>query len=221
MKSLEARKREALYWISGLVWTLAVLLFIVLSEVESLEDAPALMEANTLYYALSTIAQCAAALAALIGFLGLWRQDRLKQERDQAERDLRGLLIGRHLGVSAENCYVLHIDDIIQRAEQFIAEHRDAQDQNPRQVALKMDATLRRWRARPSEQQRLMRALKYFLGGTLAILVLTIVGLVFVDELRTCWATPWLLIGASVGLGIGPAYVVRQAARYEEFEPGW
>jgi hypothetical protein len=29
------------------------------------------MDATTLYYALSTIAQCAAALAALIGFLGL------------------------------------------------------------------------------------------------------------------------------------------------------
>ena len=33
-----------------------------------------------LYYALSTIGQCAAALAALIGFLGMWRLDRLKDE---------------------------------------------------------------------------------------------------------------------------------------------
>jgi hypothetical protein len=42
------------------------------------------MDPTALYYALSTIAQCAAALAALIGFLGLWRLDRLKQERAQA-----------------------------------------------------------------------------------------------------------------------------------------
>jgi hypothetical protein len=35
------------------------------------------MDPTALYYALSTIAQCAAALAALIGFLGLWRLDRL------------------------------------------------------------------------------------------------------------------------------------------------
>jgi hypothetical protein len=36
------------------------------------------MDPNALYYALSTIAQCAAALAALIGFLGMWRLDRLR-----------------------------------------------------------------------------------------------------------------------------------------------
>ena len=39
------------------------------------------MKEQAIFYALSTIAQCAAALAALIGFLGLWRMDRLKQER--------------------------------------------------------------------------------------------------------------------------------------------
>ena len=33
-----------------------------------------------LYLAPSTIGQCTAALAALIGFLGMWRLDRLKHE---------------------------------------------------------------------------------------------------------------------------------------------
>jgi len=33
------------------------------------------MTDTALYYALSTIAQVAAALAALIGFLGLWKLD--------------------------------------------------------------------------------------------------------------------------------------------------
>ena len=42
------------------------------------------MDPTSSYYALSTIAQCAAALAALIGFLGLWRLDRLRAEREQA-----------------------------------------------------------------------------------------------------------------------------------------
>jgi exo-beta-1,3-glucanase (GH17 family) len=42
------------------------------------------MSDTALYYALSTIAQCAAALAALIGFLGLWRLDQLRAEREQA-----------------------------------------------------------------------------------------------------------------------------------------
>jgi ABC-type transport system involved in cytochrome c biogenesis permease component len=47
-----------------------------------MEEA-AKLDATWLYYALSTVAQCAAALAALIGFFGLWRQDRL---REQIER---------------------------------------------------------------------------------------------------------------------------------------
>jgi hypothetical protein len=42
------------------------------------------MDPNALYAALNTVAQCAAALAALIGFLGLWRLDRLRDEREQA-----------------------------------------------------------------------------------------------------------------------------------------
>jgi hypothetical protein len=50
------------------------------------------MDPNALYAALNTVAQCAAALAALIGFLGLWRLDRLRAEQEEAERDLRGLL---------------------------------------------------------------------------------------------------------------------------------
>jgi hypothetical protein len=42
------------------------------------------MDPNALYVALNTVAQCAAALAALIGFLGLRRLDRLRAEREQA-----------------------------------------------------------------------------------------------------------------------------------------
>src|SRR5215471_2597504 len=43
---------------------------------------------DTLATALSTLAQIAATLAALIGFLGLWKLDRLRRDQDEAERDL-------------------------------------------------------------------------------------------------------------------------------------
>jgi hypothetical protein len=49
------------------------------------------MSDTALYYALSTIAQCAAALAALIGFLVLWRLDRLREEQMQALQMLRNV----------------------------------------------------------------------------------------------------------------------------------
>lgn len=52
------------------------------------------MDPNTpYYYALSTIAQCAAALAALIGFFGVWRLDRLRDEDTQIEQPLRELIL--------------------------------------------------------------------------------------------------------------------------------
>jgi hypothetical protein len=47
------------------------------------------MESTALYYALSTIAQCAAALAALIGFFGLWRLDFLRQVETLAKQDFQ------------------------------------------------------------------------------------------------------------------------------------
>ena len=41
---------------------------------------------------LSTLAQVSASLAALIGFLGLWKLDGLRREKEQAEIDLRQLM---------------------------------------------------------------------------------------------------------------------------------
>ena len=41
--------------------------------------------------ALSTLVQVSASLAALIGFLGLWKLDWLRREKDRAELDLRQL----------------------------------------------------------------------------------------------------------------------------------
>jgi hypothetical protein len=46
------------------------------------------MDPTALYYVLSTIAQCAAALAAFIGFLALWTLDWLRREAEQIEPSL-------------------------------------------------------------------------------------------------------------------------------------
>ena len=50
------------------------------------------MHRNALYYALSTIAIVAPALAALIGFLRMWQLDRLRDEINRIEPDLRELI---------------------------------------------------------------------------------------------------------------------------------
>jgi hypothetical protein len=77
------------------------------------------MDPTALYYALSTIAQCAAALAALIGFLGLWRLDRLKQEREQDERDFRGLLHRVIPHFSAEMVAIVPTEELLEEARRF------------------------------------------------------------------------------------------------------
>jgi hypothetical protein len=84
------------------------------------EEAPDVQDATALYYALSIIAQCAAALAALIGFLGMWRLDRLKHEREQAGRNLPRLMVSKR-GISDFAVDTYHIDFVIQQAEQLIA----------------------------------------------------------------------------------------------------
>jgi hypothetical protein len=53
------------------------------------------MDPNALYSALNTIAQCSAALVAFIGFLGMWRLERLRAELAQTEDYLRWLLRDR------------------------------------------------------------------------------------------------------------------------------
>lgn len=174
------------------------------------------MDPTWLYYALSTIAQCAAALAALIGFLGLWRLDRLREEREHAiqmiyrQANFSQLITGLGLGQEIAR---LGDEYFVQRAEEYtnVLELENGRDS---QAKLELKRVTARWRAVPVEQRRLMHALYRFLGVTLAILVLAIVGIPFVGALHTWpWTVTILIMLASLSLGVGPAYVVREAAR--------
>ena len=171
------------------------------------------MTDTALYYALSTIAQCAAALAALIGFLGLWRLDRMRERHDQVEQNLRLLLVG-HLGITDLTFNSVPMDAIMQKVEQFIAQHRDDQLKS---LAGRMDAARTRRTAISAEQERLMCVLKRFLRRTLVILALAIGLIVFAkavsDWAVTAWIAPLLIILAGYRLGRDTYSVVREAAR--------
>jgi hypothetical protein len=137
------------------------------------------MSENALLYALSTIAQCAAALAALIGFFGLWRQDRLRERMNIADRVIDGLrsdradLVYRHFAPgSRDRRYFEQLSSLEQRL----------QEANKHLTAVQI------------EQQQLMDVLVRFLIGTLALLAVAIVLLAFADRLHT-W--PWLMRGGS------------------------
>jgi hypothetical protein len=147
------------------------------------------MDPNALYAALNTVAQCAAALAALIGFLGLWRLDRLRAEREQALQ-----LIYRRpfssLGADQE---------IARLGEEFFVENAEAYGRELEQArgadgpaGLKLKQATARWRAIPGEQRQLMDVLQRFLHRTLVILALAISGLVVADALYSWVLTRWL-----------------------------
>jgi hypothetical protein len=213
--SRDPRLRQLQRIIAGVIGALAVL-WIIWAVLEDVGAPQAPMDQNIIYYALSTIAQCAAALAALVGFLGMWRLDRLQEEYGQAVRDVGWLLASAPVSdshVTNITVHTLHHDIIIQAAEQFVTKHRDSQDDTLRSFALKIEANLKRWKVIPSEQQRLMCVLRIFLAVVLTILVIAVVGIPFVAALRTWPRTLTILIMlASLVLGVGPFYVMLEAA---------
>lgn len=155
------------------------------------------MTEHGLYYALSTIAQCAAALAALIGFLGMWRLDRFKDEENQVKQTLKDPMI--QTGGSSVDIARLTRARVLERAQQ--SEHPD------------IKRTFARLNELPGEQQQLMDTLVDFLIGTLVVLVVAIVVLVFADALYTCvWTMRVVSILAGLWLGGAPVYVIVQAA---------
>jgi small-conductance mechanosensitive channel len=159
------------------------------------------MDPNALYAALNTVAQCAAALAALIGFLGLWRLDRLREERSAVELTLRAVVRDNRVLVDFPT------EDLI----------RYARSMAQQQPGSPYEALVTQWDALPGEQQRLMEVLQRFLRRTLVILVLAISGLVVADALYawvlTRWLTGLLIIVAAYRLWRDTAAVAREAAR--------
>jgi hypothetical protein len=172
------------------------------------------MDPNALYAALNTVAQCAAALAALIGFLGLWRLDRLRAGWEQAlqlmyRRPYNSLGADRAIARLGEEFFVQNAETYIRELEQALGANGPA--------GLKLKQATARWRAIPGEQRQLMDVLQRFLRRTLVILALAISGLVVIDALYawvlTRWLTGLLIIVAAYRLGHDTYAVVREAAR--------
>jgi hypothetical protein len=158
------------------------------------------MTDTALYYALSTIAQCAAALAALIGFFGHQRVERLQETLRQLER-----AIDRTLQQSPRD---------IERIS--FAQRAAVTGKSPPQKELilqrRLTALRTRCHALQNEREQFMQVLSLFLLGTLAILAIAIVLLVFVPTLYTwVWTMRVFVIVASVWLGSAPACVLLQA----------
>jgi hypothetical protein len=177
------------------------------------EDPDAMDPATWLYYALSTIAQSAAALAAILGSFGLWRLGHLREldhEYGDQERQIRGELAEaraqREYAEEQEGASAV-ATEVERSAQSTAALHERGLELRLTSIDAHRHFIMVEWKG-------LTPRLYVFLLMTLVILVLAIVGLAFVDTLYA-WVWPMRagIILASFGLAIGPAVVVLYAAR--------
>jgi hypothetical protein len=179
-----------------------------------IEDPSTPLDPNALINIFSTLADVAAALAALIGFFGLWRLDQVRQQvrvRRQRQRNIQQDRLDfqrrqyRQVAREVEAAQLTSQEALEQRLNQVRA---DAEGRFELQLTIQRHGEA----AYQSLQRQMQRTLARFLLGTLAILVLAIVGLVFADALASWpWTTRLLVMLAGVGLGVGPALVIREA----------
>jgi hypothetical protein len=165
------------------------------------------MDATALYYALSTIAQCAAALAALIGFLGMWRLDRLREERNEVKQ--RVVDLAQEIMPHYDSANPLYNSSWWLQHAQRVAETPSGYEEQKS----KLGSLLPRLKALPGAQRQLLWTLRIFLFGTLATLGAAVVGFLYVDQAKAWVWTPWLLWIAGGWLAAGPIIVVLTAAR--------
>src|SRR5215472_2152761 len=144
---------------------------------------------DTLPTALSTLAQIAATLAALIGFLGLWKLDRVRRDQDEAERDLR-YLVAKAMPIADSELPAwmyrpmrqieTEADKLLNLPEAEKLGRRNAarmpfSDDNYYDLAVRTIPDIRtRLKALSDARQRLRRWLPTFLGLALLILVATL-----------------------------------------------
>ena len=159
------------------------------------------MDPTALYYALSTIAQCAAALAALIGFLGMWRLDRLQDEERQAEDEVIAETL-QLSNVGPEGIPYRGRAYFLQKARELVAEPTRAEayasvsggplidEPKVQRVNAMLRPRLETYDAVRHTQHPLLWVLRSFLVVTLIILGAAVVGFLYVDQVKDCAWTP-------------------------------
>ncbi len=148
------------------------------------------MNETALLYALSTIAQTCAALAAFVGAVGIYRLRVLRDLHRSSENEIRASAALAGLGIDHR---VQSLEAIIEFVEKESATRRG-------EPAVKRAvASLEAWRAVPPAIRRSQWALMIFEAWNLVVVGLTLVGFNYLDGLKNWPGTFWLLWIVAVG----------------------
>ncbi len=177
------------------------------------------MTSSDLSTALSTLAQIAATLAALIGFLGLWKLDRLKRDQDEAERDLHYLVAMADTGTDLTIPGLMYrpMEETRLLAMRLMAVTLEERSKwgtpraNFESLQQDISTTCNRLKTLADVRHRLTRLLSRFLVLALVILVAALGFLVNIPSFLGI-----LVILASLLLAVCTAFMVHEMAK----EPG-
>ena len=154
---------------------------------------------TTVLYALSTLAQTCAALAAFVGAVGIYRLQLLRADQNALERDVRGLAAQMSL-VGADVAALVPFDLVIERVTSV------GQTSDPRIARAREE--LATWRARPRRIQRDRNALLIFEAWNLLVIFVSLVGFNYVTPLASSPCSFWGLWAAAVGTVVATGYCV-------------
>ncbi len=142
---------------------------------------------TTVLYALTTLAQSCAALAAFVGALGVFRIQMLRDQKRDAEQGFY-LLATRVIG----NTSALSRDDVLQRIDQVRAN-------NPSQPHMLLaDEARERWDAFRPRLLQARRALIRLEVWTLTVIGASMIGFNFIPWLKEARWLPYALLVAVI-----------------------
>ncbi len=159
------------------------------------------MTETVLLYALSTLAQTCAALAAFVGAVGLFRLQILRDQRKDVERGLR--VMTDRLGTVGHDVTLVPMHEILEGIDKARLKQEAGQ--------LVLQAVLRercRWEAFAPHIQRSQCALIAFEVWNLIVIGAALVGFNFIAPLKGVWWVAWVFAAASVGTVIVTLYCV-------------
>lgn len=156
------------------------------------------MSDQTVLYALSTLAQTCAALAAFVGAIGLFRLQALRERQRASEQSLRASLIDAYAG-SNDVMFTLSIDEIVAQAERLPTDpSRQLGAARNRHVA----ETLAAWQRFGPTIRRVSIALAAFEAWNLFVILISLGGFAHVPALTGAVWVPWLLWFIAIGTAV-------------------